>query len=130
MTGQPPVDSRLRDIAGLLQAGRPREAEIACRALLAARPSDAIAQNLLGVALRQTNRPDESEIALRRAVELSGGNPEFRSNLAQLLRVDVDGWLTELPLIREYYDQFGDRMPKALLAELDAMRERLEAAKS
>jgi phosphoenolpyruvate carboxykinase (GTP) len=51
-------------------------------------------------------------------------------DLAQLLRVDVDGWLHELPLIREYYAQFGDRMPKQLLAELDAMRERLEAAKS
>ena len=46
------------------------------------------------------------------------------------LRVDVDGWLHELPLIREYYAQFGDRMPKELNAELDAMRERLEAAKS
>jgi phosphoenolpyruvate carboxykinase (GTP) len=50
--------------------------------------------------------------------------------LAQLLRVDVDGWLSELPLIREYYAQFGDRMPQQLLAELDEMRERLEAAKS
>jgi phosphoenolpyruvate carboxykinase (GTP) len=53
-----------------------------------------------------------------------------REDLAQLLRVDVDGWLSELPLIREYYAKFGDRMPKALVAELDAMRERLEAAKS
>ena len=51
-------------------------------------------------------------------------------DLAQLLRVDVGGWLSELPLIREYYAQFGDRMPRQLLAELDAMRERLEAAKS
>ena len=50
--------------------------------------------------------------------------------MAQLLRVDVDGWLGELPLIREYYEQFGDRLPKALVAELDAMRERLEASKS
>jgi phosphoenolpyruvate carboxykinase (GTP) len=51
-------------------------------------------------------------------------------DLAELLRVDVEGWLHELPLIREYYSEFGDRMPKQLLAELDAMRERLEAAKS
>jgi phosphoenolpyruvate carboxykinase (GTP) len=51
-------------------------------------------------------------------------------DLAELLRVDVDGWLHELPLIREYYAKFGDRMPKQLVAELDAMRERLEAAKS
>jgi len=51
-------------------------------------------------------------------------------DLAQLLRVDVDGWLTELPLIRKYYQRFGDRLPKELEDELDAMRERLEAAKS
>src|SRR5882724_3733 len=64
-----------------------------------------------------------------RALDLNGldlGADELR----ELLRVDVDGWLHELPLIREYYAQFGDRMPKELNAELDAMRERLEAAKS
>jgi phosphoenolpyruvate carboxykinase (GTP) len=53
-----------------------------------------------------------------------------REDLAQLLRVDIDGWLSELPLVREYYAQFGDRMPETLEGELDAMRERLEAAKS
>jgi len=53
-----------------------------------------------------------------------------REDLAQLLRVDVDGWLSELPLVREYYTQFGDRMPRQLETELDAMRDRLEAAKS
>jgi phosphoenolpyruvate carboxykinase (GTP) len=53
-----------------------------------------------------------------------------REDLAQLLRVDVDGWLSELPLVREYYQQFGDRMPATLETELDAMGERLEAAKS
>jgi phosphoenolpyruvate carboxykinase (GTP) len=51
-------------------------------------------------------------------------------DLAQLLRVDVEGWLDEIPLIREYYEQFGDRLPKQLLVELDAMRERLQAEKS
>jgi len=51
-------------------------------------------------------------------------------DLAELLRVDVDGWLRELPLIRDYYAEFGDRAPKQLSSELDAMRERLEAAKN
>ncbi|MEX0942273.1 MAG: phosphoenolpyruvate carboxykinase (GTP), partial [Pseudomonadales bacterium] len=32
---------------------------------------------------------------------------------AALLRVDIDGWLNEVPLIHEYYDKFGDRLPKA-----------------
>jgi phosphoenolpyruvate carboxykinase (GTP) len=48
-------------------------------------------------------------------------------DMAALLRVDVDGWLNELPLIRKYYEKFGSHLPKALLDELDAMRERLEA---
>jgi phosphoenolpyruvate carboxykinase (GTP) len=51
-------------------------------------------------------------------------------DMAQLLRVDIEGWLGELPLIREYYEKFGDHLPKELLTQLDAMRERLEAAKS
>jgi phosphoenolpyruvate carboxykinase (GTP) len=51
-------------------------------------------------------------------------------DLSELLRVDVDGWLRELPLIHDYYAEFGDRMPDQLESELDTMRERLEAAKS
>ena len=34
-------------------------------------------------------------------------------DLRELLRVDVDGWLSELPMIREYYEQFGDRLPNS-----------------
>ncbi len=49
--------------------------------------------------------------------------------IALLLRVEVDGWLQEIPMIREYYQSFGDRMPKELLAELDGLQARLEAAK-
>lgn len=80
------MDSRTRDIAGLLQAGRHRDAEIACRSLMAARPADPALHNLLGIALRQAGRLDESEVAFRRACECEHGNPEFRANLAQLLR--------------------------------------------
>lgn len=80
------MDDRQREILGLLQAGRSKDAEAACRAMLAASPSDAAAHNLLGIALRQAGRTAESETAFRRAVEHSRGNPEFRANLAQLLR--------------------------------------------
>jgi phosphoenolpyruvate carboxykinase (GTP) len=41
----------------------------------------------------------------------------------------VDGWLAEIPLIREYYEQFGSHMPKVLIAELDQLEARLRAAK-
>jgi len=80
------MDSRIHHAVGLLQAGRPQDVVIACRAILADRPSDALALNLLGIGLRQTGELQEAEIALRKAVEHSGGNAEFRTNLAQLLR--------------------------------------------
>jgi GTP-dependent phosphoenolpyruvate carboxykinase len=47
-----------------------------------------------------------------------------------LLRVDIEGWLSELPLIAEYYDQFGSHLPNEFREELDGMRRRLEAARS
>ena len=65
--------------------------------------------------------PDEIDV---------GGLDIDAADLAELLHVDVAGWLAELPLIREYYAKFGDRLPERLVTELDAMQERLEAAKS
>jgi len=53
-----------------------------------------------------------------------------RDDLAELLSVDVEGWLEELPLIAEYYDRFGSHLPQELRSELAGMKERLEAAKS
>ena len=48
---------------------------------------------------------------------------------AQLLRVEVDGWLNEIPLINEYFDQYGDRVPQAFRDEVKQLQERLEQAK-
>ena len=60
-------------------------------------------------------------------LELSGLDLDDE-DLRTLLGVDVDGWLQELPLIREYYAQFGKTTPPELLAELDSLEERLLAA--
>jgi phosphoenolpyruvate carboxykinase (GTP) len=49
-------------------------------------------------------------------------------DVAELLAVDRAGWTNEVPLIREYYATFGARMPRELVAELDALEKRLEAA--
>jgi phosphoenolpyruvate carboxykinase (GTP) len=49
--------------------------------------------------------------------------------MEELLRVDVDGWLNETKLIREYYDGLGPRVPSELREELDALVKRLEAAR-
>ena len=48
---------------------------------------------------------------------------------AQLLRVDVNGWLHDIPLINEYYDQFGDHLPAELREEVRKLQEQLENAK-
>jgi phosphoenolpyruvate carboxykinase (GTP) len=51
------------------------------------------------------------------------------ADLAQLLNVDVDGWLAEVPRIREYFAKFGNRLPHGLKLEIDALEQRLRTAK-
>ncbi|HKK16395.1 MAG TPA: phosphoenolpyruvate carboxykinase (GTP) [Gammaproteobacteria bacterium] len=48
---------------------------------------------------------------------------------AQLLRVDIDGWLQEIPLIREYYESFGKHLPAELLEQIDNMEKALKKEK-
>ncbi len=50
------------------------------------------------------------------------------TDIATLLKVDIDGWQSELPLIEDYYQTFGDRVPQALYDELAQLKLRLEAA--
>ncbi len=50
--------------------------------------------------------------------------------LDELLRVDVERWLDEVPLLREHFDKFGDHLPAALAHELDCLEERLREARS
>ncbi len=50
------------------------------------------------------------------------------ADLATLLSVDVDGWLAEVPLIRQHLEKFGDHLPKGLKEETDKLEERLAKA--
>ncbi|MGW4465667.1 phosphoenolpyruvate carboxykinase (GTP) [Micromonospora sp. NPDC004704] len=43
------------------------------------------------------------------------------------LKVDVDEWRDELPMINEWFEKFGGKLPGVLWAELDALRARLDA---
>jgi len=49
-------------------------------------------------------------------------------DMAELLAVDTAGWLEELPKLREWYDTFGDHLPKELAEELEALELRLRSA--
>jgi len=59
------------------------------------------------------------------SLDLEGLNLQD-GDLDELLKVDRKGWLHELPLIREYYAQFGDRMPGELTSLVDHLEEALQ----
>jgi phosphoenolpyruvate carboxykinase (GTP) len=46
-------------------------------------------------------------------------------DMKSILSVDREGWKRELGLVREHYAKFGDRMPAELLAQLEALEQRL-----
>jgi phosphoenolpyruvate carboxykinase (GTP) len=51
------------------------------------------------------------------------------SEVEELLSVDIDGWLAEVPSIKEHFAQFGEHLPAGLNAEVKALEGRLRAAK-
>jgi phosphoenolpyruvate carboxykinase (GTP) len=51
------------------------------------------------------------------------------ANVAELLSVDIEGWLAELPSIKEHFTHFGSHLPEGLALEVKALEERIQAAK-
>ncbi len=51
------------------------------------------------------------------------------SNIAKLLGVDVEGWLAEIPSIREHFAKFGRHLPEGLNREVAELEGRLRKAK-
>ena len=49
-------------------------------------------------------------------------------DVVKALKVDVEDWRRELPLIEEWFAKFGDKLPPALQAELDGLKARLADA--
>jgi phosphoenolpyruvate carboxykinase (GTP) len=45
--------------------------------------------------------------------------------LAALLAVDPDAWKQQLPQVREHFERFGDRLPRELWTQLEALEARL-----
>lgn len=48
-----------------------------------------------------------------------------RNDMEKLLEIDVDAWKKESDLIEEHFKNYGEKMPKALYDELDALKKRL-----
>jgi phosphoenolpyruvate carboxykinase (GTP) len=49
------------------------------------------------------------------------------ADMTELLRVDVEEWKAELPDIKAHLEQFGERTPKELWAQYEALEKRLGA---
>lgn len=51
-----------------------------------------------------------------------------QDQIAELLRVEIEGWLAEIPLIESYYQTYGEHVPPELHEELSLLKQRLEEA--
>ncbi|MEI2779090.1 MAG: phosphoenolpyruvate carboxykinase (GTP) [Tetrasphaera sp.] len=60
------------------------------------------------------------------AIDTTGLNMT-EEQVAKALAVDAEEWKKEIPLIEEWFDKFGDKLPAPLRAELDGLKERLGA---
>jgi phosphoenolpyruvate carboxykinase (GTP) len=58
------------------------------------------------------------------AIYTSGLNVSSE-DMAELLKVDVNDWRIEVEGIKEYYSQYGDKLPQGLRDELNALENRL-----
>ena len=63
-------------------------------------------------------------IPTRDALNLDGLSIDER-DVTELLTVNSDEWRAEVPLIREHFAQFGERLPAELHAQVDALEARL-----
>ncbi len=48
------------------------------------------------------------------------------SDMAELLQINKDEWLKEAASIKEHYAKYGEKMPKELYTQLDALEKRLK----
>src|ERR1019366_4323790 len=51
------------------------------------------------------------------------------AHVDELLSVDVEGWLAEIPSIKDHFARFGTHIPEGLNVEVKALEDRLRAAK-
>jgi phosphoenolpyruvate carboxykinase (GTP) len=59
------------------------------------------------------------------ALDLDGLDAPLE-DVQSALEVDVDEWRAELPLIEEWFDKIGDKLPTSMRDELEALKVRLK----
>ncbi|MPY77565.1 MAG: phosphoenolpyruvate carboxykinase (GTP) [Actinophytocola sp.] len=58
-------------------------------------------------------------------IDLNGIEDTPLADIEASLAVDVDEWRAEIPLIEEWFDKIGDKLPTSLRDELEALKQRL-----
>jgi tetratricopeptide (TPR) repeat protein len=75
------------EMAGQLYSrGQYAQAERVCRQIIASRPANADAHNILGVSIAALGKMDEAIGALKRAVKINGQAASYHANLGEILR--------------------------------------------
>ena len=46
-------------------------------------------------------------------------------NLLNSIKFDADEWHDEIPMIEEWFEKFGDKLPTAMSDELEGLKDRL-----
>ena len=47
-------------------------------------------------------------------------------DMDELMRVDIDAWREEIPMVEEFFTSFGDKLPARLTEQLGKLKARLE----
>src|SRR5690606_419141 len=58
--------------------------------------------------------------------DLGGLDDMTMDTMHQLLHVEADEWLKELPAIKSFYSEFGAKLPKLLWSEVEELEKRLQ----
>jgi tetratricopeptide (TPR) repeat protein len=75
------------EMAGQLYArGQYAQAERVCRQIIASRPGNADAHNILGVSLAALGNQKDAVMELRRAIKINAQAPSYQANLGEILR--------------------------------------------
>ncbi len=61
------------------------------------------------------------------ALDLSGLKDVSKEDMIELLKVNKEEWLNEVASVKEHYAQYGEKLPKELSSQLDALEGRLNA---
>ena len=59
------------------------------------------------------------------AIDTEGLNVS-KADMEELLKINKDEWLQEVESIKEHYASYGEKMPKELYAQLEALEQRLK----